>query len=122
MLKNLVTRIPVEIVEHTIEFTYEDGNGGYSFAADEHGVVQITNEDQRRNYEYAMAHPELFPEQYNEHCVRRRTYMEPAHGKCHCGEEVYLNNEYLGACQCPNCGQWYNLYGQELIEPEYWGE
>jgi hypothetical protein len=26
----------------------------------------------------------------------------------------------MGACQCENCGQWYNIFGQELIDPEYW--
>lgn len=39
--------------------------------------------------------------------------------KCHCGESVYL----VGfTCQCGNCGQYYNSAGQELCDPEYWGE
>ena len=49
-------------------------------------------------------------------------YREPAHGICRCGEEVTLIDEYMGSCQCENCGQWYNLFGQELLPPNQWEE
>ena len=38
----------------------------------------------------------------------------------HCGAEFYLQDEYLGACECPRCGQWFNLFGQELTDPRGW--
>ena len=38
----------------------------------------------------------------------------------HCGEEFYLQDEYLGACECPRCGQWFNLFGQEVTNPSSW--
>ena len=38
----------------------------------------------------------------------------------HCGEEFYLQDEYLGACECPRCGQWFNLFGQEVTDPSSW--
>lgn len=46
---------------------------------------------------------------------------EPAVGICVCGMEVELVNQYMGACQC-ECGRWYNLFGQRLIDPKYWEE
>lgn len=33
----------------------------------------------------------------------------------HCGEEFYLQDEYLGAC-----GQWFNPFGQEVTNPSSW--
>ena len=37
-----------------------------------------------------------------------------------CSEEFYLQDEYRGACECPRCGQWFNLFGQELTDPRGW--
>lgn len=50
------------------------------------------------------------------------SWIEPAKGICSCGETVYLTNEYYGACECPGCGQWYNMFGQELLPPNKWEE
>ena len=47
-------------------------------------------------------------------------FREPVKGLCSCGQWVELVDEYYGACQCPKCGKWYNLFGQELVSPEYW--
>ena len=41
-------------------------------------------------------------------------------GECDCGQTVVLMDRYLGACDCPGCGQWYNLSGQELNDPSTW--
>ena len=51
---------------------------------------------------------------------QRRKIKDPAHGTCVCGSEVYLYNQYMGACECENCGRWYNLFGQEIMPPEMW--
>ena len=120
MIANLIPRRPVQQVEYSIEFTVD--GGGFSFKADPLGNVIIENEDQRANYEYALAHPEIFTEEYNEFRRRTYTYVEPAHGTCRCGANVELYDQYQGACECPRCGQWYNLYGQELLSPECWEE
>ena len=37
---------------------------------------------------------------------------------CHCGATVYLH----GDTQCDNCGQWYNAFGEELMDPQFWNE
>lgn len=47
-------------------------------------------------------------------------YREPNSGVCHCGHRIELYNEYLGACECPYCGQWWNIFGQELKPVEQW--
>ena len=121
MLKIISERTPMEYITYHIEFTDDEGSG-FSFNADVNGKIIIENEDQRKNYEYAIAHPELFPIQYNEFTKRVQHYTEPAHGICRCGQEITLQDEYMGACQCEKCGQWYNVFGQELIDPEYWSE
>lgn len=121
MLDNIIQRKPVEVIEFSIEFTDETGSG-YSFPCDSAGNVQLDNDAARRNYEWALAHSEMFPVQFNEFTRRTRTYTENAHGTCVCGAEVELYDQYRGACQCPKCERWYNLFGQSLIPPQYWDD
>lgn len=124
MLKIIQPRTSRQVVEHYIEFTDEEGSG-FIFPTDLSGKI-IYDEDpeiakaQRDNYDYAMAHKERFTCQYNEFVTRKYTVTDNAVGRCHCGEEVELYDQYQGACACPKCGQWYNIYGQSLIDPEYW--
>lgn len=119
MLKNMVERQAKELIEFSIEFTDAEGSG-YTFPCDSAGNVQLDNDAARENYQFALAHPEKFPVQFNEFTRRTRTYTENAHGTCVCGEEVELYDQYRGACQCPKCERWYNLFGQRLIDPQYW--
>ena len=121
MLKNIVPRTPVELIERSIDFSDNMGNG-FSFDCDTNGKPVFKCEEAKRNYEYAMSHPELFTYEFNKLNVRRRTYIEPAHGTCSCGARVTLIDQYYGACACPKCNTWYNLFGQELIDPEYWND
>jgi len=37
-----------------------------------------------------------------------------------CGNKFILRDQYMGACDCPECGQWYNIFGQQLKNPKYW--
>ena len=112
-------------VEYRIEFTDEEGCG-YSFPCDQNGNVRFDEHDaeiarvQREHYAEAMADKERFTCQYNEFVTRKYTVVDNAVGRCVCGEEVELYDQYQGACSCPKCGQWYNIYGQELVDPEYW--
>lgn len=119
MLENIIPRHSETMTEYRIEFTNEEG-GGFSFDADKNGKIILTNDGQRVNYQYAMEHPKKFTVQFNEFVKRKFTYTVPAVGTCSCGNTVILENEYHGACQCNKCGQWYNLFGQELIPPDYW--
>lgn len=115
MLKNYVSEVE-EIREYSIEFTYPDGNSGFSFPCDNHGELL----QEYKNYTWCMDHPELFGE-FNEFHVRVR-YIRRKHGTCSCGHEVDLWDQYYGACQCEQCGKWYNLFGQELLPPDQWEE
>lgn len=120
MITIIKPRSTKEIVEHSIEFTNDEG-AGFRFDADERGNVILENDCQRESYEQAIANPEEY-KQYNEHTVRRFIITEPAVGRCRCGEKVTLESRYYGACQCGRCGQWYNVFGQELVPPECWEE
>lgn len=121
MLKNYTPRQRCEMVGRSLDFTDQYGNG-FSFDCDENGNPEFETAAARRSYEYAMDHPEMFPAKFNEVVTRRWSYMQPAHGTCRCGENVQLTDDYMGACKCEKCGQWYNMYGDELIDPEYWEE
>lgn len=96
----------------------EDKTGGLSFPCDENGNVKELNPGAQENYEYALANPD----KYTKPRVIKRTYkdIEPAEGLCSCGERILIENQYCGAFECPNCNQWYNLFGQELLPPDQW--
>jgi hypothetical protein len=61
-------------------------------------------------------------EHYKEPYVDKNAWYwtEPAHALCKCGTEILLEDDYMGACQCPNCEQWYNLFGEEVKDPDKW--
>jgi hypothetical protein len=70
----------------------------------------------KANYEACLKDDRLTAAEFN---VSEWTYIEPAVGRCICGEEVVLDADYAGAVRC-ECGRWYNLFGQSLIDPKYW--
>lgn len=119
MLKDFVRAEYREEIERELTFDYKDGNGGFAFPCDENGkVLPLEYEAARNNLAWCMEHPEEF-ETYAKVVKNKRRWREPAHGKCVCGREVYLWDQYYGACSC-ECGRWYNLFGQELLDPMYW--
>ena len=121
MIEIINPRHTEEIVDYRIEFTDIDGNG-YSFPCDENGnLLPFVTDAAEKNYNNSLAHPELFAI-YNAFKIYRRTFTAPAVASCHCGSKVTLENQYQGACECPECGRWYNLFGQELIDPEGWDD
>lgn len=100
---------------------FDDGYyNGFSFPCNEKGEPDL-NPASRENYEFCLAHPEKFV-RFNKVIKEKHRYKKHAQGTCGCGEEVILYDEYMGACSCPKCGQWYNLFGQALISPEFWEE
>lgn len=121
MIKDYIERKKVEIIEY--ELCFDDGNNnGYGFPCDKNGNLDKNlNDAAKKNYEFCMQHPEKF-ERFNKVVAITRQYTEFAKGKCKCGNQIELINQYLGACECPYCGQWYNLWGQELLPPNEWNE
>lgn len=118
MLKIIKGREPHTVKEFAIVYDDEHGTG-FIFHCDERGNMKEMSKEAQANLEYCEAHPEEFA-RAGEMIDCSYTYIEPAHGKCSCGEEIILECDYDGACQCPKCGRWYNLYGQELLPPDQW--
>ena len=120
MLKEYQPRHRVK--EHMSEIRfYKDDHGGFAFPCDADGNLLPMTEAARKNYDWAMEHPEHF-QHWNELVHWTQTVTEPATGRCECGNLVTLWDQFMGACECEKCGRWYNLFGQELKKPEYWEE
>ena len=118
MLEIIRERESKEEIYYTYEFDRGDGSG-FTFPCDKNGNIDL-NECNKESYDYCMQHKSEFI--WKSVLKHECNYTEPAIGKCECGEEFELINQYMGACECPGCGKWYNLFGQELINPEYWEE
>lgn len=123
MLHNYVPSKYYTAVDY--ELVFDDGyNNGYSFPCDENGNLLQSEEENPAAYanmRWCLEHPEKF-ERFNKIIKYTRQVRDNAHGICICGYEVELWNQYMGACQCPECGRWYNLFGQELVPSEHWEE
>jgi len=102
---------------------FDDGRGnGFCFPCDEHGeLLPNVSPEARKNLEWCRQNSEKYKRAGE---ITREVYrsLVPARGTCDCGEEVWLENQYHGACQCPNCGQWYNMFGWKLNPPSEWLE
>ena len=124
MLKDIIRGEYITDISYALEYMF-DANSGFSFPCDENGKLippikgQPINPAALENLEWCRQHPEKFV-RAGEVVVRRREWKEPDRGTCICGETVTLENQYYGACQCPKCGRWYNLFGQSLLPPEQW--
>ena len=118
MLKNITKRKRVTEDLYEIRFFYDD-NGGYAFPCDKDGNIFELDDIALKNYKWCMDHPEQF-KHWNWFFHWTQTYVEEGSGDCECGNRVVLKDQYLGACECENCGRWYNLFGQELKHPKYW--
>lgn len=103
---------------YRLEFTDEYGNG-YSFDCDSNGNLEAMEPAALKNYQRCIDHPEEF-KRYNRITPYTRRWTEPAIGLCECGEEVEMISQYMGALECPKCGRWYNLFGQQLNPPSMW--
>ncbi len=108
--------------EYYINFDCKDDDTcGYIFPAnsDETPAFDKMGEEAKRNFYECALNFDLYNRWFEE---REHTVVEPAVGLCHCGAEVELDADYSyhGAVRCEKCGQWYNIFGQKLIDPEYW--
>lgn len=123
MIKDFVRGGMETEVRFSLCFFFEK-NCGFAFPCDKDGNLfwDQMQEPAKKNYADCMAHPEDYPCAFNEVMRESWSYRVPNSGTCHCGEKVNLTDDYMGACQCPNCGQWYNLFGDELLPPDAWEE
>lgn len=121
MLKIIKERTPETIKEYYINFWYKDDpDTGFCFPATSSGEPDFAFmcPEAIANYEACLTDERLTEAEFE---PREYTYINPAVGKCICGREVVLDTGYEGAVRC-ECGRWYNLFGQELIDPKYWEE
>ena len=125
MIKKIIE--PNKMIEETIyriEFHPKKENiPMYSFLTDKDYNVIFDPEYydiQKENYEKALNDKDAYSEPIKTKETRR--YMQPTKVQCECNQHFELTNQYLGACKCPRCGRWYNLFGQELNPPETWEE
>lgn len=121
MIDNFVPCHMEDIAIHRLVF--DDGmNNGFSFPCNEHGSLLPGVADcARENYEFCMANQNSFVRS-NEVVSFNQRVVVAATGTCHCGNNMELHDEYYGACRCGKCGQWYNMFGQELLPPDEWEE
>ena len=119
MINNYVPKRYYTVTRY--ELVFDDGAyNGCGFPCDENGQVFNDIPDAaKENYKYCLEHPEKFV-RFNKVVKHERKTYDNAHGTCHCGNEIELYNQYLGACECDRCGKWYNLFGQELVPPTEW--
>lgn len=116
MLKIIKERELKEEIYYTYDFDRGDGSG-FTFPCDENGIIEL-NECSKKSYEFCLNHKKDFA--WARIIKHNTSYWESAIGECSCGEKVIIESQYMGAFQCPKCGQWYNIFGQELLPPEYW--
>ena len=112
----LVTEVTYELL------FYYDNDGGYGFPCDKDGNILEGHmtEGAIKNYRWCKEHPEKF-KIFNYVERKEHTWREPNKVRCTCGELVELYDEYMGACECPNCKRWYSISGQSLLPPDRWG-
>lgn len=109
--------------EYYINFDLkEDSSCGFIFPANADGTPALDKmeEQAKKNYFECEATQDKYDRWFEARDVR---VVDCAVGRCKCGHEVELSDyAWMGAVQCEKCGKWYNIYGQELRDPEYWEE
>lgn len=98
---------------------YINGELSFGFPCHQDGspIIPETNVAARNNYAQCVENHYPYEIVYRPKVMGGYTDLI-----CNCGCRFTLYSEYMGACSCPNCGQWYNIFGQELLPPENWEE
>ena len=109
------------IIDYTLAF--DDGHfNGFGFGCDSNGnLLPNISEEAKKNFQECINHPEKFT-RFNKIIKHEYKVRNNAKGTCFCGREIELYDMYYGACQCEKCGQWYNVFGQEILPPSQWEE
>lgn len=121
MLKIIKEKKRYTVKDYYIEFIRKDDpESGFCFPADPEGNLLVSgmSDCALRNYYTCLNSPTLFDGP--KFTIDERTVVDDPVAECHCGEHFTLVSSYLGACMCPKCGQWYNAFGQMLLDPSEW--
>jgi hypothetical protein len=113
------SRVVEEISYYIFYEWVEQLDAGFMFPCNENGDINFNEMSPEALENYEKCESEEHAVVY--HGLRRAVnrYREPAIGLCTCGEEVELSGS---TNQCPKCSQLYNWIGQQLSDPENWGE
>lgn len=120
-LKNKTHRVKTWVDSFCLTFT-NDGGAGYSFdgVQDDDGFRMDPRDDDIRRQSFENALQGFQEGQYTVRIENRGNWdVEPAHGTCVCGREVYLEYDYGHGIDC-DCGRIYNQSGQELAPRSQW--
>ena len=112
-----------EVIEKRYTVNFDDGHhNGFVFPSDSKGNPQFENDGQRYNYKRCMEHPEEYL-RWNVVDERVKITGGENYGYCDkCGNRIEVRNQYYGTFMCPHCRKWYNLFGQQVKNPEDWGK
>lgn len=92
-----------------------DPESGWQFDVNQDGEYKPMAKEVAESLQYCLDNPDKVRDEGIKKYYRRWT--EPAILECDCGEQVPLEGFTNGASQCPVCGRWYNMFGQELSGP-----
>jgi hypothetical protein len=115
------TRIGREHVFHIVGVNPR--HGFYAFPLHEDGRLRYDNADAHANYA-ACRSGVVRGEHVIDQGIIERT-VEVRHSavlRCDCGEHMHLNPNSLDLHTCYRCKRHYNSAGQELVDPDLWGE
>lgn len=109
-------------VERFRVFDYKDEpGGGYMFPCNVRGSVSASKliPIALRNY-YACRHDFICGRKVEDKGIKAISNVDyqPTVIECDCGAHVELRTN---SNQC-ECGRWYNMSGQLLVHPRFWGE
>ncbi len=122
MIKIIKERTRTTETEFYINFDCKvDKSWGFVFPAnyDESPAFDKMSDEAKQNYFECEANQDKFEKWFEKRDI---VIVEPAIGECTCGKPVSLDEDfaYMGAVKCEHCGRWYNIFGQSLVDPEYW--
>lgn len=107
----------VESVTHSLIFESKDMPGaGWAPPCDADGNLLGNEHASKEQREAEMAAIIAAGEHHAPRIeTYRSSYVEPAVGRCTCGCEVTLSDPLNNECE--RCHRWYNMMGQEKIDP-----
>ena len=116
MLDDMVPRQPTEITLYELVFRLEDRSGGaFAFGCDERGHVYLGRLPELARHCLALCREgDVDGYQVRPGVVRVSTqrHLEPASGRCGCGQRVVQDDARANACE--TCGTEYDGDGVEL--------